>query len=190
MTNAAPVSAIGLGNGIGTLRAKWGWLVALGVLMALCGLFALGNAVLATFTVVIFAGAAMIVSGIGEIIHGFAVKTWSKFFLWVLVGLLYVVAGIVTVSMPLVSAVVLTLFVGAALIASGIVHIVLAFQMKEGAPWGWVALSGVVTLLLGVMILAGWPVSGLTVLGVFLGIDLLFTGASWIAVGLALRKAG
>lgn len=187
MTNAVQ-NAPGLGAGIATLRAKWGWIVALGVVMALCGLFALGNSLLATFTVVIFAGVAMIVSGIGEIIHGFAVKTWSKFFLWVVVGLLYVAAGVITVSMPLASATILTLLVGAALIASGIVRVVLAFQMKEGLPWGWVALSGVITALLGVMILAQWPYSGLYILGVFLGVDLLFAGASWIGVGLALRR--
>jgi len=75
-------------------------------------------------------------------------------------------------------------------VASGIVRIVLAFQMKEGTPWIWVAVSGVITTLLGAMILAKWPVSSLFTLGIFLGMDLLFAGASWIGVGLALRKKG
>jgi len=84
--------------------------------------------------------------------------------------------------------VVLTLLLGAALVASGIMRIILAFSMKEGTLWIWVALSGVVTLLVGLIILAKWPVSSLFVLGLFLGIDLVFAGASWIGIGLGLRK--
>ena len=60
--------------------------------------------------------------------------------------------------------------------------------LREGAPWVWVALSGLVTLLLGGMILAHWPASSLFVLGMFLGIDLIFAGTGWIAMGLALRR--
>ena len=56
-------------------------------------------------------------------------------------------------------------------------------------PWIWVVLSGVVTLLLGLIILNHWPVSSLYILGLLLGIDLVFVGASWIGMGLSLRKA-
>ena len=71
---------------------------------------------------------------------------------------------------------------------SGFVRIFLAMQMKEGTPWGWVALSGVITVLVGGMILAQWPVSSLFVLGVILGIDLIFAGIGWISMGLALKN--
>jgi uncharacterized membrane protein HdeD (DUF308 family) len=60
--------------------------------------------------------------------------------------------------------------------------------MQGGTPWIWVVLSGIVTLLVGLIILAHWPVSSLFVLGIFLGVDLVFAGASWIGIGLALRK--
>ena len=74
------------------------------------------------------------------------------------------------------------------LIASGIMRIVLAFGMKGGTPWIWVVLSGAITLLLGLIILAHWPVSSLYILGLFLGIDLVFAGAGWIAVGFGLGR--
>jgi uncharacterized membrane protein HdeD (DUF308 family) len=77
---------------------------------------------------------------------------------------------------------------GFSLIASGIMRIVLGFSMKQGTPWLWVAFSGVITLLLGLVILAHWPVSGLYILGLFLGVDLIFAGMSWIGVGLGLRS--
>ena len=71
----------------------------------------------------------------------------------------------------------------------GVLRIFLAFHMKNaGSPWGWVALSGIVTFALGCMIIAQWPASSLYVLGVFLGIDLIFIGSGWITMGLALKK--
>jgi uncharacterized membrane protein HdeD (DUF308 family) len=78
---------------------------------------------------------------------------------------------------------------GAALVASGIMRLILALRMKQDTPWGWVAVSSVITLVLGLIILARWPISSLFVLGLFLGIDLLFAVASWIGIGLGLRKA-
>ena len=83
---------------------------------------------------------------------------------------------------------VLTLLLGAALVASGIMRIILGFSMTGGTPWIWVVLSGIVTLLVGLIILSHWPVSSLFVLGLFLGIDLVFAGASWIAIGWALKR--
>ncbi|MCZ8096409.1 MAG: DUF308 domain-containing protein, partial [Burkholderiales bacterium] len=86
------------------------------------------------------------------------------------------------------AAALLTLIAGAAFAASGIVRIVMAFQMQSGTPWIWVALSGAITTLLGALVLAQWPYSGLYVLGLFFGVDLVFAGIGWIGVGLALRN--
>jgi uncharacterized membrane protein HdeD (DUF308 family) len=69
-------------------------------------------------------------------------------------------------------------------------RIVLAFSMREGMPWIWIAASGVITLIIGLIILAHWPFSSLFVLGLFLGIDLIFAGAGWISLGLGLRPRG
>jgi uncharacterized membrane protein HdeD (DUF308 family) len=70
------------------------------------------------------------------------------------------------------------------------VRIILAFSMKREQPWIWVLLSSIVTLLLGLLILAHWPVSSVYVLGIFLGIDLVMAGAGWFGLGLALRHQG
>ena len=177
-----------LGSGLHALRAKWGWVVGIGVLLLICGMIALGSVVTATVASVWVVGLMMIISGAGEVAHGFAMKTWGKSILWVILGLLYGVAGMFAIMNPLLAAGVLTLFLGAGLVASGIVRIILAFNMKEGTPWIWVVLSGLITALLGGMILLHWPLSSLWVLGVFLGIDLVFAGISWIVMGLGLRK--
>lgn len=177
-----------LGAGLSGLRAKWGWIVALGVIYLIAGILAFGSVFFATVVSVLFVGAMMIVSGVAEIFNAFQVKSWGKFLFWALLGVLYVVAGFITFENPLLAAATLTLFLGIALVVSGIVRIFLAFGMNSAAPWGMVALSGVITLLLGAMILARWPVSSLYVLGIFLSVDLIFAGISWIGMGMALKR--
>jgi len=127
----------------------------------------------ATIASVLVVGVMMIVACVAEVINAFQVKSWGKFLLWILLGVLYIIAGFVTFENPLLAAALLTLMLGAALVASGIMRIILAFGMKQETPWIWVVLSGVITLLLGVIILAHWPVSSLFILGLFLGIDLV-----------------
>src|SRR5262245_61039791 len=83
----------GLG-GISELRAKWGWFVALGVLMLIAGVVALGNELLATVVTVYYVGAMMLVAGIFEIIHAFGVKSWGRFFWWLISGIVYALAGV------------------------------------------------------------------------------------------------
>ena len=176
------------GSDTAPLRAKWGWIVALGVVYLIAGFIALGSVAMATVASVLIVGVMMIIAGVAEVISAFQIKSWGKFLLWVLLGLLYVVAGFVTFQNPLLAAVLLTLVLGASLVASGIMRIILAFSMKREAPWIWVALSGVITVLLGVLILARWPVSSLYILGLFLGIDLIMAGASWVGIGFGLRR--
>ena len=190
MTNASQTSGDPrAGPDTAPLRAKWGWIVALGVVYTVAGFIALGSVAMATVVSVFVVGVMMIVAGVAEVISAFQIKSWGKFLLWVLLGLLYVVAGFVTFQNPLLAAVLLTLILGASLVASGIMRIILAFSMKRETPWIWVALSGAITLLLGVLILMRWPVSSVYILGLFLGIDLIMAGASWVGIGLGLRRA-
>ena len=169
------------------LRAKSGWIVALGVVYLLTGFIALGSVVMATVASVLVVGVMMIIAGVAEVFSAFQIKSWGKFLLWVLLGVLYIIAGFVTFENPLLAAALLTLILGASLVVSGVMRTILAFSMKRETPWIWVLLSGVITLLLGLLILAHWPVSGLYILGLFLGIDLIMAGAAWIALGFGLR---
>jgi uncharacterized membrane protein HdeD (DUF308 family) len=177
------------GSDLAPLRAKSGWIVALGAVYVLAGIVALGSVMLATVASVVIVGVMMIIAGVAEVFSAFQVKSWGKFLLWALLGVLYIVAGFVTFENPLLAAVLLTLILGASLVASGVMRIILGFSMKREMPWIWVVLSGVITLLLGLLILAHWPVSSLYILGLFLGIDLVLAGASWMGLGLGLRRA-
>jgi uncharacterized membrane protein HdeD (DUF308 family) len=189
-SSSESLRASSAGTGIEPLRVKWGWIVALGVVYLITGLIALGSVMMATVASVFVVGIMMIVAGVAEVFNAFQVKGWGKFLLWLLLGALYIVAGFVTFENPLLAAALLTLVLGAALVASGIMRIILAFGMKQEAPWIWVVLSGLITLLIGVVILVHWPVSSLFVLGLFLGVDLVVAGAGWIGIGLTLRRRG
>src|SRR6476660_5179782 len=177
------------GSDTAPLRAKWGWIVALGVVYLIAGLIALASVAMATVASVLVVGVMMIVAGVAEVINAFQIKSWGKFLLWALLGVLYIIAGFVTFENPLLAAVLLTLMLGASLVASGIMRIFLSFSMKRETPWILVLVSAVITLLLGLLILAHWPVSSLYILGLFLGIDLIMAGAGWIGLGFGLRHA-
>jgi uncharacterized membrane protein HdeD (DUF308 family) len=184
------ISGLGLGPppALAPLRAKWGWIVALGVVYVVAGVIALGSVISATVATVFVVGIMMIIAGVAEVINAFQIKTWGRFLFWLALGILYIIAGFVAFENPLLTAAWLTLILGAALCASGIVRIFLSFNMQHGSPWIWVVVSGVITLLLGLIILAHWPVSSLWTLGIFLGVDLVFAGASWIGIGIGLRQ--
>jgi uncharacterized membrane protein HdeD (DUF308 family) len=188
MTSSLSTSAPGAGLSLEPLRAKSGWIVALGVVYLIAGIVALGSVVAATVASVFVVGIMMLIAGVVEVISAFQVRTWGRFFFWLILGILYIVAGFIAFENPLLTAAWLTLFLGAALVASGIVRIFLGFNMRSGSPWVWVVISGLITLVLGVIILAHWPVSAVYTLGIFLGVDLVFAGASWIGLGLGLRN--
>jgi uncharacterized membrane protein HdeD (DUF308 family) len=178
----------GTASGLDRLRGKSGWIIVLGVVYAIAGFVALGSVITATGVSVFVVGIMMMIAGVAQVINAFQVKTWGGFFLWALLGALYIIAGFATFENPVLAAAVLTLTLGVALIASGIARITLAFGLKAQMPWIWIVVSGVITLLLGSMILAHWPVSSLYVLGLFLGVDLVFAGTGWIGLGLTLRR--
>jgi uncharacterized membrane protein HdeD (DUF308 family) len=168
MTNASnTLNNLQAGSDMAPLRAKWGWIVALGVVYLLAGFIALGSVVMATVASVLVVGVMMIIAGVAEV---------------------FIIAGFVTFENPLLAAALLTLILGASLVASGVMRIILAFSMKRETPWIWVLLSGAITLLLGLLILAHWPVSSLYILGLFLGIDLIMAGAAWIGLGFGLHR--
>jgi uncharacterized membrane protein HdeD (DUF308 family) len=173
---------------VGPLRAKSGWIVALGVVYVIAGLIALSSVVFATKVTVFVVGIMMLISGVAEVINSFQFKSWGRFVVWLLLGLLYIIAGFFTFENPLLAAAVLTFVLGIALVVSGVIRIILAFGMRGGMSWTSVLLSGVVTFLLGLIILAHWPTSSLFVLGVLLGVDLLIIGIGWIFVGFGLKR--
>ena len=152
-------------------------------------MIALGSVVVATASAVLIVGIMMIMAGVAEIFAAFRVKGWGKAIFWGLRGRALCRRRHYRHQNPLMAATMLTLFLGIALMVGGIVRMFLAWSMRgAGKPWGWVVVSGIISLLLGAMIISHWPYSSLYVLGIFLGIDLIFIGSSWLTIGLALKR--
>ncbi len=176
------------GLGYGQIASKWGWFVALGIVLILAGLFALGNVVAFTIASVIFIGAMLLVGGVFEIIHAFATKNWRGFVLNLILGIVYVIGGLLIMQEPVQGSLVLTLFVLAALLVGGIMRIAIAWQHRELAGWWLMLLGGIVSIVVAFMLYATLPWSGLWVLGTLIGVELLVQGVTWLQFGFALRK--
>jgi len=171
------------------LRHRWGWIVFFGVFVALSGLVALTLVVSATIASVYMIAVFMILSGGAEIGMGLSAGDWTHRFLWVIAGVFYIVAGAFALAQPFIAAAVFTLMLGFALIITGVMRIYFGSQLGKSMR-GIVILAGVVTLLVGILVVLGWPTNSLFILGVLLGLDLLFWGSGWVAFGLRLRTFG
>jgi uncharacterized membrane protein HdeD (DUF308 family) len=168
------------------LRHRWAWFIVAGVLAVLLGVLALGMVVHATITTVYIIAIFMIVAGGSEVVLGVNSRNWTRFFLWILAGLFYIAAGSFALAQPYHAAVVLTLLLGAAMLTAGVIRISIGAHMHSHARTAVIA-GGVVTSLVGLLIILGWPTNSIVVLGALLGVDLLFTGIVWIGFGLRLR---
>ena len=173
--------------GLHELRKNWGWFVVLGILLILVGCIALSATAITTFASVFFFGCLLFATGIMEAMSIFFVRNWNGYFLHLLMGILDVVVGLAIVAHPAEAAVTLTLIIAAFFVVGGIYRLVSAITLRF-PHWGFAALSGLVTLLLGGMLWAQWPVSGFWFIGMCIGIDLVFRGAAWVSLGLRLRQ--
>jgi uncharacterized membrane protein HdeD (DUF308 family) len=147
--------------------------------MILAGILVLGDVVLVTVISTIFIGMMAIVAGAFEIIHAFWTKGWGGFVWQVLLGILYIALGVVIISEPVASALILTYVLGLLLLISGLVRILLGFSHWKAAGW-IMLLSGTFGVLAGLVILTGFPMTGLWVLGFLLGVDLISHGLAWL----------
>ncbi len=177
-----------LGTHLIPLRRNWGWLMASGIALVILGIVGLGAVTLLSIASAIWFGAMIFVGGIIVLIDAFRQQGWKSRLLHLLIGVLYVAVGVLTFINPVVATASLTLLAGAALVATGVLRLIVAFQNKQLPSWGWIAFSGVLSVALGGLILARWPESSLWVLGTFLAVELIFQGWAEIALARAIRS--
>ena len=182
----ASISSKGLGYT--QVASKWGWFVALGLVLILAGVFALGDVVAVTLVSVIFIGAMLLVGGIFQIVQALMTKQWSGFLLNLFVGLLYVIGGFLIMQEPVHGSIIITLLLLAAILVGGITRIMIALRHRELTGWWLMLLGGIISVILAIMLYASLPWSGLWVLGTLIAIELLIHGFTWLQVGLSLRR--
>ena len=173
--------------GFHDLRRSWGWFLILGILLVIAGFAALSYSFLATLVAVIYFGAFLLVSGIMEAASILFVRKWNGYFLHLLMGILDIVLGIIFLRHTEEAAVMLTFVIATFFLVAGIYRLVSAITLQF-PHWGFAAFSGLVSIILGLMLYAQWPLSGLWFIGMCIGIDLIFRGSSWISLALRLRQ--
>lgn len=164
------------------------WFLVVGILLIICGLIALGSTIEMTMVSMVFLGWLLVIGGIVEIVHGFARRGWGGFFINLLGGILYALAGILFVGNPGAAAITLTLLIAMVLIAAGVFRLFVAFTTPIHHR-AWLIFNGAISVLLGISIWSSWPLSGLWVIGLFIGIDLIIDGWTEVMLALMARPA-
>ena len=175
---------------LGDLIHNWGWLLAQGILLVVLGTVGLGLTFWLTLATVFIFGVFLVIGGGVQIFQTFKCKGWGSILWHVLIAVLYVLAGLSIMADPLAASTLFTLLLAGALVGIGIVRLVMAFQLRGVKNWGWPLIGGIAAIVLGFMILARWPVSGFWVIGLFVAIEMIFSGWSYIFIALGAREMG
>lgn len=163
-----------------------GWFVALGVVMILTGIGAFAFPLIASLSVEILVGCTFLVGGAATLVQAFQEKEWGGVFWQIAIGIIYTLGGIAFLINPFGGVLALTVFLGVVFVVEGIARIVMGVQMRTNPKWGLVVASGGVSVLLGILVFAGLANgASLGFIGVLLGVNFIFAGAAFVALGSA-----
>jgi uncharacterized membrane protein HdeD (DUF308 family) len=166
----------------------WAFLVGMGVCLMALGVAAIGFSFVATLASVVVFGVVLLLGALFQIVTALWGRSWRGFLLHLLAGVLYLIVGVFMIDYPVAAALGITLLIAVGLLASGILRVIVTV-IERFDGWGSLFLSGVVSFVLGVSIWRQWPWSGVWVIGLFVGIEMLSSGLSWAMFGLAVRSA-
>jgi len=171
------------------LQGRWKWFFVVGLAFTVLGIIALGNLIATTLITTIILGLLLLVAGVFQVFGAFASggSTGSKI-LGLLLGILYVLVGFDILANPIGGALTITIALSIFLIASGLVRVVTAFTGAGGGHRILLLVTGVVNVLLGAWLWSNFPISGVAI-GVFVGIDLVMAGVTWMVMAWAVRGA-
>ena len=161
-----------------------------GIGLTLVGILALLFPVLTTLTVELMFGWVVVFAGLLTIYGAFSVEGTGPFFGELLLGLLKLGLGIYLLTHPGLGMLVLTLLLAAVFMVDGAVQIRWAFDMKRSESWVWMLLSGIVSIIAGLLIASGLPETKLFVLGLLVGVNFLSTGIAFIMLSQTVKRAG
>jgi uncharacterized membrane protein HdeD (DUF308 family) len=169
------------------LKENSSWYLGLGILSVIVGTLALIYSFVTTIFSVIYIGALLLTMGIIEFAHSFKLTHWNNFFLHIFLGIIFATGGIFIILYPTLNAITLTLALAIFLVVAGLFRIFFSISSKIPHK-GWLLLNGLLNIILGVLIWAQWPSSGLWVIGMLVAIDAIFTGWTWIILSVEANR--
>jgi uncharacterized membrane protein HdeD (DUF308 family) len=171
---------------IGEARRLWGWYLAVGIALILIGAYCIWAEVLTTVASVVVLGAVLFVAGLSQIIGAFMARGAGHVILTLLIGVLNIIIGLMLIEHPAVGALAITLLIAALLVFGGVFRFVSALWL-QGPQYGWIAISGVISIVLGILLWAQWPVSAFWFIGFAVGLSFIFEGVAFSSLGLKLK---
>ncbi|KTC81405.1 HdeD family acid-resistance protein [Legionella brunensis] len=171
------------------LKRSWGWLLALGILFVILGGIGLGMVVGLTLASMLFLGILLIIGGFLQIVDVFKSRHWRAVTWHAFIAMLYIIGGCLIIYDPFLASALITALLASVLIIIGLSRFFMAIMLRGSSGWGWLLLAGIVAIALGVMILMHWPLSGLWIIGLFIAVELIVDGWTYIFLAFALRRA-
>jgi uncharacterized membrane protein HdeD (DUF308 family) len=175
---------------LGDLVHNWGWLLAQGIFLVVLGTIGLGMTFWLTLATVFIFGVFLLIGGGVQIFQAFKCRGWQSVLWHILIAILYVLAGLIIMADPLVASTLITLLLAGALMGIGVLRLIMAVQVRGVKNWFWPLIGGIAAIVLGLMILTRWPISGFWVIGLFVAIEMIFSGWSYIIIALGAREMG
>ena len=172
----------------GRVRQEANQLIWLGAALLLIGVAALVFPMISTLAATLFVGWILIFSGAASLYGAFSFRGAGPFFGALLLGLLSVAAGVFILARPLAGELGITLSLGALFMVQGAFELVLAFELRATKGWVWMLLSALASIVLSMIIVAGWPGSSLVALGILIGVNFLSSGVAYLLLGSAAKR--
>ena len=173
--------------GLEQIRKSWGWFLVFGILLTVLGVVCVGKAQTATTFSILALGWVLMISGVVWLINSFYAFNWQGFFMYLLNAIIRGVTGYLLVRHPDAGAQGVTMVLAALLIVGGLFRGIGA-GVLQFPRWGWTVFSGLVSFLLGVYLLSTWPSASTYFVGVVIGVDLIFDGASLVGFASAIQS--
>ena len=169
------------------IKGNWGWILALGIALIIVGTLAVAMPMVAGLATAVVIGSLLLMGGVAQLVGAFWTRDWSGFFLSLLIGVMYLVLGVMFLRAPVKAELVMTLLLACGLMIGGLFRII-GSLMYQFPNWGWTLVGGALNLVLGLLIWQQWPEAALWVIGLFVGIDMIFTGWIWVMLSLAVKN--
>jgi uncharacterized membrane protein HdeD (DUF308 family) len=169
-------------NFMEAIKKRSAWSIFMGVVTAILGLFLIVYPLATAAITTVFLGWTLIFVGIAQFVFALHSQTAGKFFLKILLGVLYGIAGIALAFFPIAGVALLTVILGSLLLVYGFAATIGAFELRPVDGWGWLLFDGIATFLAGMLILAKWPSSSLWAIGTLVGVAVLMGGISRIMI--------
>ena len=173
---------------IAEAKRNAGWLILFGIIEIIIGILAITTPLMAGLAITLMVAVLLLLAGLSRIIGALKAGSWGAGILGFLVGILALIGGIIMLTRPGAGLAWITWLLSLYFFVVGLSGIVLALKLRPDPGWGWRMFNGILSLLLGILIMRHWPLSGAWAVGLLVGIHFLSSGWTMLFVGMSIRR--